>query len=108
MTDKEFFDFLRKQFSISSSGREATFNNAIYNRINDLEKKFNEKSEKATCWDIIIKKDVSLGSLKRCKTVEGYNAGCRFFGNENCQLTEEEFDTLKEGMEECLEKEVAK
>lgn len=54
---------------------------------------------KIKCWDIAIKKEVKLGMLRTCKTVAGYNAGCRIFdADEKNQLTEEEFDILKEGI----------
>lgn len=42
---------------------------------------------------IIIDKEVNLGMLKICKTVEQYNAGCKIFGRN--ELTEEEFELLK-------------
>lgn len=39
MTDEQFCKFLRSHFDSAMSAREATFNNAVYNRINDMEKK---------------------------------------------------------------------
>lgn len=41
MSDKDFFEFLRGYFSKSVTDREATLNNTIINRINDLELKVN-------------------------------------------------------------------
>ena len=39
MTDTEFFELLRNYFTNASTAIEATINNTIINRINDLEKK---------------------------------------------------------------------
>lgn len=41
---------------------------------------------------IIKDKQVNVRLLKRCKSVEQYNNNCPF----GCELTQEEFDTLKE------------
>jgi hypothetical protein len=47
--------------------------------------------------EIVKEKEVNLGMLKTCKTVEQYNAGCRIF--ERNELTQEEFDLLKKWSE---------
>ncbi len=52
-----------------------------------------KSKEQERVLEIIKEKEVNLGMLKTCKTVEQYNAGCRIF--ERNELTQEEFDLLK-------------
>ena len=44
--------------------------------------------------EIIKEKNVNVGDFKRCKSSEDYNAYCCY--SEKEQLTEEEYDLLKE------------
>ena len=55
--------------------------------------RYEEYQEQEKVLEIIKEKEVNLGMLKICKTVEQYNAGCRIFGRN--ELTQEEFELLK-------------
>ena len=56
---------------------------------------YQQENLKATCWNIVVKKNVIILTLELCDTVEEYNE--RIVINEY-KLTEEEFNTLKEGL----------
>lgn len=74
MTNKEFFEFLRKCFSNALTDREATLNNAIINRINDVEKKLESIdeanfSEALKCLEDISNEEVLFRSILSRSTV---------------------------------------
>lgn len=54
-----------------------------------------QKSKKEQAWDIVKKKGIDIGWLTQCETVKVYNYHC-----DAELLTEEEFNTLKEGLGE--------
>ena len=64
-----------------------------------------EQSFKATCWDIVVKKNVDILVLKESNTLTDYikSAAIRNLFEKRVfieDLTEEEFILLKEGLEE--------
>lgn len=75
MTNKDFFELLRKCFSNALTDREATLNNAIINRINDVEKKLEsiEKSEPSKALECLENIEADLTGLP--KHVTEYDDG---------------------------------
>lgn len=62
----------------------------------DEYEKLTTKSKKATCWDIVVKKNVDVGLIKKLGSAGQYNSH-KWDWIPN--LTKEEFDTLKRGLE---------
>ncbi len=65
-------------------------------KVNKLSDEKKELSLQAKYWNIVKKKLVDVFKLYNCKTVEEYNQA----QYRDCMLTEEEFNTLKEGLRE--------
>lgn len=69
-----------------------------YNTILDALLKAQEQDKKkATCWDIVFKKNIDMLLIKKYDNVSDYNSAVWLSGRE--KLTEEEFNTLNEVLE---------
>ncbi len=89
MKDREFINSLiQVYFSSAKEPHQATLDNAITNRLNDIADKL-EKQDKVL--EIIKDKWVNVAVLIHSKTVEEYNNNKHTPYN----LTEEQFDLLK-------------
>lgn len=73
--------------------REETPFEELYSTI---EQALTTKSKKELAWDIVKKKDVDIYILNSCKTVEEYNSKIVHIIGETRELTQGEFDLLKE------------
>lgn len=92
MTDRDFINNLIKvYFSDAKEPHQATLNNAVVNRLNDIADKL-EKQEKVL--KIIKERQVNIALLMTADNVEEYNFYIPYEEFEK-YLTEEEFELLK-------------
>lgn len=86
-------DFLEDAMDLSTNCF-STFKNRNGDEVTIMRReRYEEYQEQEKVLKILFEKEVNLGMLKTCKTVEQYNAGCRIFGRN--ELTQEEFELLK-------------
>lgn len=91
MTNKDFFELLRSNFLDSKSDIEAIIDNAIVNRINDIEKELK-------ALEIIKRVYTDLCFILSFDTFEEYDNTCNLI-NVSVKLkyvNKEEFELLKE------------
>lgn len=67
-----------------------------YHKYNTIKQALTTKSKKELAWEIAVKKNVDLVVLKRVKTVTKYNEFIEISNYDRQELTEEEFNLLKE------------